>query len=158
MDRRRWIAVTATALTAAAAGCAGWPVGEPPRVLVAGLEPLPGEGMEVRMAVKLRVQNPNPTPIDFQGLSLALDLRGQSFASGVSPQAGSVPGFGEVLLTVPVTVSALAVVNQLITLATRDDRRLDYALRGRLGAATGGLRFESRGEFELQRGFALAAP
>jgi LEA14-like dessication related protein len=125
---------------------------EPVRVTVIGIETLPGESMEVRMAVKLRVQNPNEAPVDFDGISLWLDVRGATFASGVSAEHGSVPRFGETVVTVPVSISALAAVRQALDLATHQPAAIDYQLRGRLaGAGFGGLRFESRGQVELPR-------
>ena len=45
-------------------GCAGLPGREPVQVTVADIESLPGEGLEVRMMVKLRVQNPNDAPVE----------------------------------------------------------------------------------------------
>jgi LEA14-like dessication related protein len=71
---------------------------------VAGVEPIPGEGLEMRFNVKLRIQNPNDAPIEYNGVSLELDLNGQSFASGVSDQSGTVPRFGETVIDVPLTV------------------------------------------------------
>jgi LEA14-like dessication related protein len=71
--------------------CASMPSRDPLQVSVAGIESLPGEGMELRLLVKLRVQNPNDTPIEFNGVSLNLDVLGRDFASGVSDQAGTVP-------------------------------------------------------------------
>ena len=46
-----------------------------------------------------------------------MDVRGKSFAAGVSDARGSVPRFGEVVLAVPVTVSAFAAVRQVIGFA-----------------------------------------
>ena len=89
------------------AGCASLAYREPVRINVVGLEPIPGEGMEMRFKVKLRVQNPNETAIDFDGLALDLDLNGRPFASGVSDRAGSVARFGEALIEIPVSVSAI---------------------------------------------------
>jgi LEA14-like dessication related protein len=104
----------------------------------------------VRMAVKLRVQNPNDAALDFDGISMTLDVHGSTFATGVSDARGSVPRFGETIVTVPVSVSALAAVRQVIALATGERSRVDYALRGRLsGPALGSLRFESKGELAL---------
>jgi Late embryogenesis abundant protein len=131
-------------------GCASWPGGEPLQVNLAGIDALPSEGMEVRMAVKLRVRNPNDTPVDFDGVSLNLELRGQDFASGVSDTRGSVPRFGETVLTVPVTVSAMAIVRQAFSFASGDHPKLDFVARGKLaGSGFGGVRFESKGEFDL---------
>ena len=135
------------------AGCANMGMREPVQVNVVGLEPLPGEGMEVRMAVKLRVQNPNDSSLEFDGFSITLDLRGSTFATGVSAERGSVPRFGETVITIPVSVSAIAAARQVFGLATGDRTRVDYALRGRLsGAGPGGMRFESKGEIELPKG------
>jgi LEA14-like dessication related protein len=82
------------------AGCASMPSQDPLQVTVAGIEPLQGEGMEVRLLVKLRVQNPNDSPVEFNGASLNLDVMGRRFASGVSDQAGTVPRFGETIVAV----------------------------------------------------------
>jgi len=122
------------------------------QVNLVGIDPLPGEGMEVRMAVKLRVQNPNDAALDYDGASIVLDVRGATFATGVSPERGSVPRFGEAVITVPVSVSALAAARQIYGLATGDRPRVDYVLRGRLSASgIGGTSFEAKGEVELPR-------
>ena len=134
------------------AGCAGLAGVDPLRVTLAGIEPLPGQGMEMRLAVKLRVQNPNDAAVDFDGAALTLEVRGMDFASGVSDQRGSVPRFGETVITVPVTVSAFAVVRQVLGLAGGDMPKLDFVARGKLASGGFGTRFESSGEFELPRG------
>jgi hypothetical protein len=145
MPKRRPILVL---LSLGAAGCAGLVGGDPLRVQFAGLEPLPGEGLEWRMLLKLRLQNPNDLPVDYDGASVELDLRGQPFASGVSDARGSVPRFGEAVLAIPVTVSALSLARQAFDLVTgRQGAPLDYVLRGKLaGPVLGGLRFQSAGQ------------
>jgi LEA14-like dessication related protein len=135
------------------AGCVSLGLREPVQVNVVGMEPLPGEGMEMRMAVKLRLQNPNDVAMDFDGISIVLDVRGSTFATGVSSERGSVPRFGETVVTVPVSVSALAAVRQAMGLVASQRPRVDYELRGRLaGSGLGDTRFESKGEIELPRG------
>ncbi|PRE31174.1 LEA type 2 family protein [Burkholderia cenocepacia] len=107
-------------------GCAGF-TREPVRVSVAGLDPLVGQGLEMRFSLKLRVQNPNDAPIDYDGISVALDLNGTPFASGVSDRAGTVPRFG-------------AAANG----------ELPYALRGRLaGSVLGTVHFNDAGTLRL---------
>ncbi len=136
------------------AGCAGLPGSEPLHVSLAGVESLPGQGMEVRMAVKLRVQNPNDAPVNFDGLAVTLDLRGMELASGVSDARGTVPRFGETVLVVPVTVSAFAMARQVISLAGGGTSKVDFVARGRLSDGSfGGARFESKGAFDLPAGF-----
>lgn len=148
----RYLALAAASV--ALTGCASLTGAEAVRVNVVGLEPLPGELMEARMALKLRVQNPGDAAVDYDGISVELDVRGNSFASGVSPEKGRIPRFGEVLISVPVSVSALAVLRQVAGVASgNSSNRIEYALRGRLaGSGFGGVRFSSSGEVELPKG------
>ena len=44
--------------------CSSFTTRDPLRIDMAGLEPLPGQGMELRLNVVLRVQNPNDSPIN----------------------------------------------------------------------------------------------
>ena len=135
-------------------GCAGWPGGEPLRVTLADVDSLPGEGMELRLLLHLRIQNPNASAIEYQGVSVTLDLRGSTLASGVSPEAGSVPGYGDRVVSVPVSVSAMAALRQVFGLASDSDRVFDYVLRGRLGGGLTGYPFEASGKLELPKGLA----
>ena len=141
-------------LVAALAGCAGIGLGEPLRVNLAGLEPLPGEGLEARFLVRIRVQNPNDASIAYSGLSAELDLNGRSFASGVSDATGDIPRFGEAVLELPVTVPATAIVRQVLGLigGGGDRRKATYRVRGFLNTGTfGRAPFDSTGEIELSR-------
>ena len=156
IDRRRalqWLPIVA--LTA---GCATMGR-DPVQVQVVGVEPLDGEGMELRFLCKLRVQNPNDTPIEFNGIYLDLQVRGSSLATGVSDATGTVPRFGEVVVEVPVTASAFRIVRQAIGLYTSGDTsRIDYVLKGKIGGSLfGTVRFESRGELTLPGGSAAPA-
>jgi LEA14-like dessication related protein len=150
MNRRAWCRWAGAAGAAwLLAGCAT--LGEPIQVNLVGIDPLPGEGMEIRMAVKLRVQNPNDRPLDFDGVSLTLDVRGNTFATGVSAERGSVPRFGEAVVTVPVSVSALAAMRQFIGIANAKSKQAaDYTLRGQLSSSGfGGARFEAKGMLDM---------
>lgn len=152
--RRLFVTLFVFVTTMTLGGCAGFLNREPMRVNVAGIEPLEGQGLEMRFAVKLRVQNPNDAPIHFDGVSLDLDLNGRPFASGVSPQRGTVPRFGEAVLSVPVTVSAWSMARQALGLASGDaSTRVAYAVRGRLaGGAFGGASFSDKGAIDFPTG------
>mgnify|MGYP001025471473 CR=1 FL=1 len=151
MTTRRVLMLFAALL--ALSGCASMSHDDPPQVTVAGIEGLPGEGegMEVRMLVKLRVQNPNDAPIQYDGVYLKLDVLDKTFASGVSGEGGTVPGFGEAVIGVPVTVSVLRMVRQVAGLL--DGQPVDkvtYEMSGKLdGGAFSTRRFSARGEFDL---------
>ena len=83
------------------AGCAGLPGRDPLRVAVVDIDALDGQGLELRLAIKLRLQNPNDSAVEFDGAALELEVNGRTLATGVSDQRGSVPRFGEAVLTVP---------------------------------------------------------
>ena len=110
-----------------------------------------GEGMELRLGVKLRVQNPNDEAIDFDGAHVQLNVEGKSFASGVSDAHGTVPRYGETVVTIPVTVpfikmaiGALGVVNGKYT------GKVDYDLDGKLaGPLFNSVHFSSTGQLDL---------
>jgi hypothetical protein len=147
--RRIFIRHVGSAACALALGGCAHMGRESVRVNVVAFEPLPGEGMEARMAVKLRLQNPTDVALDYDGISIELDVGGATFASGVSDERGSVARFGEAVVAVPVSISAMAVLRQVLALARGRSTRVEYALRGRLAnAGTGGTRFASTGEIE----------
>ncbi|RQH07132.1 LEA type 2 family protein [Paraburkholderia dinghuensis] len=132
-------------------GCAGLGGQEPLRVSVAGIEPLKGEGLEMRFNVKLRIQNPNDAPVEYSGVSLQLDLNGQSFASGVSDEHGVVPRFGETVINVPLTVPAFSAVRQAFAIVgSTQTGNVPYVIHGRLaGGIGGGTRFVDEGKLSL---------
>ncbi len=140
-------------------GCASLQPGDPLQVTVGGVEPLPGEGLELRLLVKLRVQNPNDAPLDYDGASVNLEVQGRTFATGVSDSAGTIPRFGEAVIAVPVTVSMLRMVRQVMGMVDGQPAdRIRYELRGKLNGRLNGqpnlmgfraARFQSEGEFTL---------
>ena len=132
-------------------GCATLQGEDPLQVTVAGIEPLQGEGMELRLTVKLRVQNPNDAPIDYRGVALEMNVQGKAFASGVSDTSGTVPGFGEAVIAVPVSISAFRMVRQAIAMASdQGARKITYEMKGKLGGSMFATkRFATHGDFEL---------
>jgi LEA14-like dessication related protein len=137
---------------ALATGCASLPQQDPLQGTVAGIESLPGQGMELRLLVKLRVQNPNDDPIEFDGVALSLDVQGKTFASGVSDEVGTVPRFGEAIVQVPMTVPVLRVIRQFIgQVGAGPVAAITYSMKGKLHGthAFGTQRFKSSGTFNL---------
>jgi LEA14-like dessication related protein len=138
----------ATLLIAIAlSSCASLAPRDPLRIDLVGLEPLPAQGMEMRFAVVLRVQNPNDAAIDYDGLALQLDVNDQPLASGVSDQSGQVPRYGEALLRIPLTISAFSVLRQAWAASGYPNGRgLPFELRGKLGGGLlGTTRFSDAG-------------
>jgi hypothetical protein len=133
--------------------CALFPNRDPVNINVVGLEPLPSQDLEVRFAIKIRVQNPNETAIDYNGIALDLEVNGHSLASGVSDQRGSIGRFSETIVSVPVSVSAFSVLRQTLGLSqTQTLDNLPYVLRGKLaGGVFGTMRFVDSGTLSLPK-------
>jgi hypothetical protein len=150
---RRFLGLALSLLLLSLSACALFPRHDPLNINVVGIEPLPSQDLEVRFAVKLRVQNPNEAVIDYNGVALDLEVNGRPLASGVSDQAGSIGRFSEAVLVVPVSVSAFAVLRQTLGLGqTQSLDNLPYVLRGKLaGGALGTLRFVDKGQLSLPK-------
>ena len=139
--------------------CATLPGRDAPSVRVVGMEPLPSEGLELRFALKLRVQNPNETALVYDGMSVQLDLDGRGVASGVSDVSGEIPRFSDTVLTVPVSISAFSVFRQMLARVGDSDGQgnalsqqpIAYSLEGKLGGVGSSVatRFGDKGEMDL---------
>ena len=144
---RVWSVLVAASLLAG--GCTALPIRDPLEVMVAGIEPMQekGEGMELRLLVKLRVQNPNSAPVSYDGAYVKVEVQDRTFATGVSNAAGSVPGFSEAVIEVPVTVSMLRMVRHVIGMKDGPPAdQIRYSMSGKLGSH----RFSANGEFSLK--------
>jgi LEA14-like dessication related protein len=156
LERVRSLPVLALALLSAIGmslfgGCATLQSRESPQVFVVGIEPLPSGGLELRMLVKLRIQNPNEQPLDYAGLSFQMDVQGKRVGAGVSDAKGSVPPFGETIIDVPVSISVLQLARQAIDVVTDEHSgTLKYKIKGKLAqSGFGSTHFTSTGELEL---------
>ncbi|MCU7646734.1 LEA type 2 family protein [Pseudomonas piscis] len=146
---RKLIALSLILLSLGA--CALLPQHDPLAINVVGIEPLPSQELEMRFAIKLRLQNPNETPIDYNGVALDLEVNGRPLASGVSDQQGHIGRYAEDILVIPVSVSAFSVLRQTLGLSqTQSLDNLPYVLRGKLaGGLFGTQRFIERGQISL---------
>jgi len=157
---RRLVACGAAAAAASlTGGCALLPwSATAPSVHLLAVERLQGQPLERRFELRLRIQNPNPKPIQFKGLALTLDLNNRKVGSGVTDASGTVPAHGDTLLSVALTVSAAPETLQMLGFTDNLPRGdLPYTLTGRF---TGGTlervlgteaSFESSGAVRLPR-------
>ena len=134
--------------------CALFQPRDPVNISVIGIEPLPGQELELRMAVKMRVQNPSESPIDYNGIALNLEVNGQPLAAGVSDQQGHIGRYEEAVIVVPVSITAFSFLRQAYGLGKVDSLQgLPYKLRGKLaGGLLGTVRFTDEGKLDLPKG------
>ncbi|MDD5757521.1 MAG: LEA type 2 family protein [Desulfobulbaceae bacterium] len=112
-------------------GCGAMGVKERPQVSLAnvGLESI---GLfEQRLALSLRVQNPNGSDMEIRGLSCTLDINGQRFAQGGSSKPVTVPAYGDMLMKVNANAGTGSVLRQIQSLAVGGREAIDYRLQGR---------------------------
>ena len=147
----RFQAMLLSLVLIAMGGCANLSQRDPLYIDVAGIEPVPGEGMELVLDVRVRVQNPNDTPVEYNGVALVLDVNDRRLASGVSSEVGTVPRYGEIVFTIPVTVSAFNVARQIYGAVNAENpNEVRYSVRGKLeGGLFGTKRFHDEGTFSL---------
>ena len=69
----------------------------------------------------------------------------------MSNQSGTVPAFGETVVSVPVEISYLGMAGQAMGLLSgKSFDKVSYEMRGKLSSPTSGaLRFKSEGELNL---------
>ena len=139
-------------LTCMLASCAALRPGDPLQVDVIDIEPLTGGDLELRMAVKMRIQNPNERAVSFDGVALRLEVNHQPLASGVSDQRGEIGRFSETVVTVPISVTAFSMLRQAYGLGQlRPLQGLPYTVRGKLASGwLGTTRFEDTGTLNLE--------
>jgi len=140
-------------------GCALFQSRDPLQVTVAGVEPLQSEGMELRMLVKLRVQNPNDEAIDYNGVAVEMIVQGKTFATGVSDSSGTVPRFGEAVIAVPITASAFRMASEAFSMMQGGvSGKITYELKGKLNTSGfNSMHFETKGDFDLSAASAVGS-
>lgn len=138
-------------LTLGLSACALFQARDPLNISMIGIDPLPGQDLELRMAVKIRVQNPNETPVDFNGIALNLEVNDQPLAAGVSDQRGHIGRYDEAVIVVPVSITAFAFLRQAYGLSRVESLQgLPYVLRGKLASGPlGTVRFTDKGKLDL---------
>lgn len=121
-----------------------------PDVSLAGLSFAEPGLFEQELTVQLRLKNPNEFDIPVDGLSFALDVNGTPFANGLSSSDFTLPGLGEMVVPINVTVSTNDLIERVIAIGT--GRRLDYRLSGEADIGSwfsGSIPFSREGKLAL---------
>lgn len=121
------------------------------RVTIADLRPLESTLMEQRYLVKIRLQNRSRDDLKINGMSFDLDLNGKRFASGVSNQETTIPGFSESMLEVKLSSTVFGLIKQFGALQERQAGGFDYQISGSLSSPDSmrALPFSEKGEINL---------
>jgi LEA14-like dessication related protein len=134
-----WLSRLAVVLgLAVLVGCAGVGGGRfvPPQVTLADLNPRAFGLFEQRVAMTLRVTNPNDRALDIDGFRYLVTLNGQPFANGVSRVKARVPRLGEAFVITEASVSTLNLLRQLTEMQSMNG--FEYGIEGVAFVRTGG--------------------
>lgn len=112
---------------------------------------------ETEGKVTLRVINADDDPLTVTGTAIKLFIDGRKIGRAVSPDRLQVDGLSSATVEAPLYISNLAVGRRVYDLLTKQNRKLDYRIRGRvtLGGGFGGrrVRINTRGQFEMPERF-----
>lgn len=112
------------------AACSSLPPSEVdlPDVSLAGLSFAEPGLFEQKLTIQLRLKNPNAFDIPIDGLNFALDVNSTPFADGVTDKDVTLPGLGEIVVPVDITISTNTLIERVVAVGT--GQRLDYQLTG----------------------------
>jgi len=127
-------AAIVVASVAALTGCAVLRMvdAQAPTVTVSSLSLVDISLSEQRFEVGLQLQNPNHFPLPITQMDYTLQLNGERFASGTTPNTFTVPSLGEELIKVTVSSNLLGNLAQLRRWRQNPPDRLDYRVDGGL--------------------------
>ena len=152
----RWLTAVIVALGLAA--CTPSEFAEPPEVVLVSMVPVDVSLMEQRLAVTLRIRNPNNVPMSVDGMRFAIDLNGHAFAKGTSDKAVVVPRLGEAEIEGAAHVGTTDLIRQV--LGAPEANGLAYRISGALflgGIAGRHVGFDQSGEFDFASALGGAA-
>ncbi len=125
---RKLFSLTVLILAVTLTGCITPQSVKAPRIALGNVRLLDSKGLVQRLQIELLVANPNDFDIPLTGLQFTMQLNGVDFAHGLSDAAVTLPRLGEAVVPVTVSVSLVAVFQQMQ--AARKSTGLAYKITG----------------------------
>jgi LEA14-like dessication related protein len=113
-------------LSALLACCAALTLGTSPSVTISELTVASASVLERQYDVTLRIQNPNPSAPDIDGVVFEVELNGHPFAKGVGGQSVTVPRFGSEFMRVEAISTLAGILKQIGELSSGQQSSLRY--------------------------------
>jgi LEA14-like dessication related protein len=110
---------------------------DPPKIDLAGVEPINSESMEPRFLLKLRIVNPNDKALTIKGIYYELSAEGHDLLSGASGSTTTVPAYGESIVTLDASTSLMGTIGLFKSLITSGGKMdaLHYQLYTKVSVA-----------------------
>ncbi|MFC1664269.1 LEA type 2 family protein [Pseudomonadota bacterium] len=117
-----------------AQGCANMnPDYDTPKVDVVGIESAEGGGQAFQFRIKLRILNPNASPLKLAGIYYVLTIEGLDVVSGTAKDFPEIAGYSEQIVTVSAAASLINSIRLATELINKPREGLHYELRAKLG-------------------------
>lgn len=133
------------------AGCASLGNLEAPELTLVHLQPVEATLFETTLQVQIRIANPNPESITFDGASFKLTLDGYKVGRGMTSESRTIDRFATEVVDVTFHVSNASVLLRLKEIL--ESKSVSYGVSGKLYLERGGytrkLKVESAGELDL---------
>jgi len=133
-------------------GCAGlYQSMERPRINIANVMPREIKLFEQVFDLELRIQNPNDTPLEVNGLAFDLDLNDKRFATGVSNQSLVIDRLSSGVIHVEAITTLVGFLRQVAEYQQTQNPRLTYRIKGSIYSGSAGtkLHFDDSGEIKI---------
>jgi len=109
---------------------------EAPDVKLVSVKLLPSQGLEQRLAIGLRINNPNSVSLNLVGMKYSLRMQGYDLVSGVSNDIPTIAGYADTSLEVIATLDWLNGLRLLKSLIDSPDSSVSYELDAKLDPGT----------------------
>ncbi|MEM7282060.1 MAG: LEA type 2 family protein [Pseudomonadota bacterium] len=128
---------------------------EPPSVKISALRLDDLSLTQQSFALTFAVENPNPFPIPVKAVEYGVGLAGESFASGSTEDAFTIPASGDTEFSLTVNTNLVQTAQALSQLLLRSSAtNIDYDLKGNFQVNlpfVDAIPFDHKGEVKLQR-------
>ena len=124
---------------------------ETPTVMMTSFHTVPSEGSLPTFEIGLRIINPNPAPIELQGVVYSISLQGRELVKGVGKDYPTIEGYSEGNITLRASVDMLEGIRFIAGLVQAHDQPLEYEFEAKLdvGGFFPSLRVSETGSLNL---------
>ena len=124
---------------------------ERPTVTISSFKVVPQEGMLPTFDIGLRIINPNPEPLNLQGVVYSISLQGQELIKGVGKDYPQIDGYSQGDISISASASVFAGIRFISNMVEHPQDRLDYEFNARLdlGGFFSSQRVSEKGSFSL---------
>ena len=146
-------AVAVLTLLTLTAGCASLSNLEPPELTLVQVVPVEVTVFETTLDVQLRIANPNPDPITFEGASFKLTLDERKIGRGMTPETVTIDRFATEVVNLTFHVSNTSVLLRIQEIL--ESKTVSYGVSGKLyvqlGTGTRKLKVQNTGQIDLNQ-------